>query len=281
MYHKVKSSGRKSKETRETYEGILNRSQARFPDSTLPDIVNFDCKVQLELTLGNTEWQPSLDIKNRRKFKEKEVISFDQLHINAVHQRFVPADEMKFLILVDKLLASGTTKYTSRSKIKQALTRTIEAEFPNYSLPNNSLTSHNNKIAELRELFRLQEFRRHFAEEDFQQARTKARETHNFPADNIQRIRPYDLFLQHVKKEGRWTSYNEVIHLWKQLPEEEKSEFEEKAMRVKQDIANFERNKLPQLLNDSTQFYWLLRVSLRYQLSNCYISGFGGEKIPF
>ena len=272
----VESSGRKSKETRKTYEAILNRSQARYPDATLPEIVNFDCKIQVD----TEKRQPTPDVKKREKFIEKEIISFDQLHINAVHQRFVSADEMKFLILVDKLLSSGYVKCTIRSEFKQALTRTIEAEFPNYSLPEDR-THRENKMAELRELFRLKEFRTDFTKESFEEARNKARETHNFPAQNFQAIRPYDLFLQHVKNEGRWTSYNEVIHSWKQLPEEERSEFEEKAKRVKQEIADFEQNKLPQLLNDPKQFYWLLRVSSSYYHSRCHISGCGGEKLPF
>ena len=78
-------------------------------------MVKFDSKIESD----NFIWHVTSDTK--REETEKEVISFDQLHINAVHQRFVSADEMKFLILVDKLLSSGDTKYTSSSEIKQAL----------------------------------------------------------------------------------------------------------------------------------------------------------------
>ena len=97
------SSTRKSEttENRETYEAILNRSQARFPDTTLPDKVNFDSKTDVDSLKG--QFSSSID----RKIKNEEPIPFDQLHINAVHQRFVSADEMKFLILVDKLLSRG------------------------------------------------------------------------------------------------------------------------------------------------------------------------------
>ena len=272
----IQSSGRKSKETRENYESILKRSQARFPDATLPDIVNFDSNIQ-----GEAERQVSLDTNKRVKLKEKEVISFDQLHINAVHQRFVSAGEMKFLILVDKLLARRS-RVTSKqiNEFKKALTSTIQAEFPNYSLPEDR-THRENKMADLRELFRLKELRTDFTKESFEEARNKTREAHNFPAQNFQRIRPYDLFLQHVKSEGRWTSFNEVVQLWKQLPEDERSEFEEKAKRVKQEIADFEQNKLPQLLSDPNKFYWLLRVSFKHCQNCCNILGFGGEKVPF
>ena len=167
---------------------------------------------------------------------------------------------MKFLILVDKLLASGNAKYTSSSEIKQVITRTIEAEFPNYSLPDKVL--HNGKIAELRQLFRLKEFRTHFTKKSFEQARNKARETHNFPAVNIQkRSAPLDLFVQDVIRQGQWTSLSKVGQLWKQLPKDKISEYQKRSEKVKQQIAEFEQNKLPQLLNDPTQFYWLLRVS--------------------
>ena len=90
-------SDRKSTENRETYEAILNRSQARYPDTTLPDIVNFDSNEYI----FKEKFSSSID----RKIKSKEPIPFDQLHINAVHQRYVSADEMKFLILVHKLIS--------------------------------------------------------------------------------------------------------------------------------------------------------------------------------
>ena len=96
-------SARKSTENRETYEAILNRSQARYPDTTLPDIVSFDNQTDTDIFKG--QFSSSID----RKIKREEPIPFDQLHINAVHQRFVSADEMKFLILVDKLLSRGAS----------------------------------------------------------------------------------------------------------------------------------------------------------------------------
>ena len=94
-------SARKSTENRETYEAILNRSQARYPDTTLPDIVKFDSETNVDILKGQIF--PRID----RKTKNEELIPFDQLHINAVHQRFVSADEMKFLILVAKFLSRG------------------------------------------------------------------------------------------------------------------------------------------------------------------------------
>ena len=96
-------SARKSTENRETYEAILNRSQARYPDTTLPDIVSFDNQTDVDILKG--QFSSSID----PKIKSEEPIPFDQLHINAVHQRFVSADEMKFLILVDKLLSRGAS----------------------------------------------------------------------------------------------------------------------------------------------------------------------------
>ena len=192
----------------------------------------------------------------------KEPISFDQLHINAVTHRFVSADEMKFLILVDKLCVDrGPSK-----NIRQAIIREIETEFPNYTLPkSHNEGGHYNKLAELRELFRLPEFRTHFNKKDFEEARNKAREAQGFPAENIQtRKGSFDLFLHDIKKEGRWTTQGDAGQLWKQLPEDTRSKYEEKAENVKQEIAKFEENKLPQLLNDPKQFYWLLRVSFNH-----------------
>ena len=92
---------RKSTENRENYEAILKCSQARYPDTALPDIVNFD----------NNEYifKEKLSSSIDRKIKSKEPIPFDQLHINAVHQRYVSADEMKFLILVHKHISRGTS----------------------------------------------------------------------------------------------------------------------------------------------------------------------------
>ena len=76
----------------------------------LPDIVNFDSKTDVEILKGRCFSR--ID----RKTKNEELIPFDQLHINAVHQRFVSVDEMKFLILVQKLITRG-----SAPKVKQRL----------------------------------------------------------------------------------------------------------------------------------------------------------------
>ena len=117
-------------------------------------------------------------------------------------------------------------------------------------------------MVELRKLFRLKEFSKHFTVEDFELARNQARETQKFPAENIQtRKEPYDLFLLDIKKKGLWKTQLEAGKLWKELPDQNRSQYEERSKSVKQQIADFEQNKLPQLLNDPTQFYWLLRVS--------------------
>ena len=117
-------------------------------------------------------------------------------------------------------------------------------------------------MIELRKLFRLKEFSKHFTVEDFELARNKARETQKFPAENIQtRKSPFDLFLKDIKKNGLWKTQLEAGQLWKQLPDDKKSAYEEGSKSLKQQIADFEQNKLPKLLNDPSQFYWLLRVS--------------------
>ena len=119
-------------------------------------------------------------------------------------------------------------------------------------------------MTELRKLFLLDEFSKNFTQEDFEQTRNKARETQGFPAENIQKRKgPYDLFVQDVVKQGQWTTQAEVGQLWKQLSDDERSEYEERSKSVKQQIVEFEQDKLPQLLNDPQKFYWLLRV-------NCY-----------
>ena len=91
-------SVRKISENRDTYEGILNRSQARYPDSVFPDTVKFDSKV-LDETLNLR-----LAAEIRTDEKSTEPICFDQLHKNATRQRFVSVDEMKFLIFVNSFL---------------------------------------------------------------------------------------------------------------------------------------------------------------------------------
>ena len=266
-----KTSARKSVETRETYEAILNRSQARYPDATFPDKVNFDSKIESD----NFIWQPTSDTKHEET--EKEVVSFDQLHINAVHQRYVSADEMKFLILVDKLLSSGDTKYTSSIEIKQALTRTIEEEFPHYLLPKKGHRKIK-KMSELRQLFRLTEFRTHLSQEDFEEARNKARKAKKFPAKNIQaQQRAFSYFQQDLKKEGRWTSINEVFQLWTHLPDDKKLKYKNRVVRIKKEIAKFEQNKLPQLLNEP-QLHWLLRVSFSDNHSNLTVQASEAKK---
>ena len=135
-------------------------------------------------------------------------------------------------------------------------------------MPKNTYAhdeNHRAKLAELRGLFRLPELRTLFNQENFEDARNTAREAQGFPAENIlTKSRPYNLFLHEIKQEGRWTTRNQVIQLWKQLPEDARSKYEERAEKVKQEIAEFEKNKLLQLLNDPKQFYWLLRVSFNY-----------------
>ena len=117
-------------------------------------------------------------------------------------------------------------------------------------------------MIELRKLFRLKEFSKHFTVEDFELARNQARETQKFPAENIQaRNRPFDLFVKDVIKQGQWTNLTEVGQLWKELPNDKRSQYEERSKSVKQLIADFEQNKLPKLFNDPKQSYWLLRVS--------------------
>ena len=117
-------------------------------------------------------------------------------------------------------------------------------------------------MIELRKLFRLKEFSKHFTVEDFEKARNKARETRSFPAENIQaRNSPFGLFVKDIIHQGQETTHAERSQLWKELPDDEKSAYEERSISVKQQIADFEQNKLPQLLNDPKQFYWLLRVS--------------------
>ena len=117
-------------------------------------------------------------------------------------------------------------------------------------------------MAELRKLFRLQEFSKNFTQEDFEQARNKARENQGFPAENIQKRKcPFDLFVQDVINQGQWTTRAEVCQLWRQLPDDKKTEYEERSKIVKQEISDFEQGKLPKLLNDPKQSYWLLTVS--------------------
>ena len=93
-------SVRKISENRQTYEGILNRSQARYPDTVFPDTVNFDSEV-LDETLN---LRLAAEIRNEERIESAEPICFDQLHKNATFQRFVSVDEMKFLIFVDNYL---------------------------------------------------------------------------------------------------------------------------------------------------------------------------------
>ena len=145
-----------------------------------------------------------------------------------------------------------------------------------------SLSTHGQKMAELRKLFRLEEFSKNFTQEDFEQARNKARETQGFPAENIQKRKaPFDLFVQDVIKQGQWTTRAEVGQLWKQLSSEKRSEYEERSKSVKQQIVEFEQDKLPQLLNDPQKFYWLLRVNSYYSRSMSNYSGFGGKEVPY
>ena len=94
----IETCARKPTENRQTYEEILNRSRARYPDTVFPDTVNFDSKVHDE-TLN---LRLAAEIRNDEK--STEPICFDQLHKNATRQRFVSVDEMKFLIFVNCFL---------------------------------------------------------------------------------------------------------------------------------------------------------------------------------
>ena len=91
------SEVRKSIENPETYEAILDRSRARFPNVTLPDIVDFNRKN------GNDTLERQLftGAESDDMMKKKITIPFDELYERAVERGFVSADEMKFLILVD------------------------------------------------------------------------------------------------------------------------------------------------------------------------------------
>ena len=103
------SEVRKSIENPETYEAILDRSRARFPNVTLPDIVDFNRKN------GNDTLERQLftGAESDDMMKKKITIPFDELYERAVGRGFVTADEMKFLILVTKFLSRG---YTTRAK---------------------------------------------------------------------------------------------------------------------------------------------------------------------
>ena len=126
----MKLFARKAEDNPEIYEAILDRSRARFPDTTLPDVVNlkkreknfdrlyenavakrFTSTDEMKfLVFGRTdesntlERQFSVSGETDKKIKKEKRISFDQLYANAVEKRFVSASEMKFLILVDKFL---------------------------------------------------------------------------------------------------------------------------------------------------------------------------------
>ena len=92
------SEVRKSIENPETYEAILDRSRARFPNVTLPDIVDFNRKNE------NDTLEPQLftSAESDDIMEKKITIPFDELYARAVERGFVSAEEMKFLILVDK-----------------------------------------------------------------------------------------------------------------------------------------------------------------------------------
>ena len=137
-------------------------------------------------------------------------------------------------------------------------------------------------MAELRKLFRLEEFSKNFTHGDFEQARNKARETQGFPAENIQtRKGPCDLFVQHVIQQGHCKTIIEGQNLWKQLSDDERSVYRGRSKSIKQAIADFEQNKLPKLLNDPKQFYWLLRVNYNENNVISNFLGFGGKEIPY
>ena len=139
---------------------------------------------------------------------------------------------------------------------------------------------HENKMTELRKMFRLREFSNQFIEkvtnEDFERVRTKARETLDLPADDFPpKISAYLLYLKDARQEGLWTSFqdvaSEVVDLWKQLPEDKKLQYNERAEqlrnRQKQQMADFKKHKLSQLLSYPERFYWLLSVSFNLHQS--------------
>ena len=66
----------------------------------MPNIVNFSSKT----VDGTLESEFSTDVASEETIEKEEKVDFDQLHAKAVQQRFISADEMKFLILVDKFL---------------------------------------------------------------------------------------------------------------------------------------------------------------------------------
>ena len=102
---------KKSEVNREVYEAILNRSRARFPDTPLPDILDYN----VETDSKDLKWRLPRDTEGEEISEEIQKMSFDQLHASIVKKRFVSADEMKFLILVDKFL-----KRRRNTRINQA-----------------------------------------------------------------------------------------------------------------------------------------------------------------
>ena len=93
----MKLFARKAEDNPEIYEAILDRSRARFPNVTLPDIVDFNRKNEND----TLERQLFTDAESDDMMKKKKTIPFDEFYERAVERGFVTADEMKFLILVD------------------------------------------------------------------------------------------------------------------------------------------------------------------------------------
>ena len=88
-----------------------------------------------------------------------------------------------------------TKLYNIKSEMEQKFMDCIRAEFPQYALPKNCSTDrstnelrnikHENKMVELRNLFGLHDFSKRFTNEDFEELRSRARETHGLPAENF------------------------------------------------------------------------------------------------
>ena len=135
---------------------------------------------------------------------------------------------------------------------------------------------HEQKMTKLRKMFRLREFAKPFTEADFERVRSKARKMVDLPAEDFApQINAYLLYLKDARKEGLWRTlqdvHSEVNDLWKQLPDDEKLRYKERAEqlrnRQRQQMADFKKYKLPELLSDPEQFYWLLSVSFNFYRS--------------
>ena len=134
-------------------------------------------------------------------------------------------------------------------------------------------------MTKLRRMFRLTEFSKRFTEipinEYFDWERRKARKMLDLPAENFHtKITSINLYLKDMTKKGLWTSDSEVAKkdAWRMSSGDTKHKYKERAKQLrngeqKQQIVDFEQNKLPQLLSDPAQFYWLLSVSFNFYRS--------------